>query len=255
MPLLGRKIVITRSREANRDTASSLRSKGAHVISCPTIQIQFLPPSRSIKKAIRLLQQNPPGFDWILFLSGLGVQSFSRMVGRWRPFSSNIQIGAVGPKTARVLDKNRWPVHRVADVYRAAGLLRSMGPVKEKRVLLVRGEGGSFDMAGALRKRGAFVKEIHPYKTVSAAFPSARLKAQVTKGAEAVFFTSGSTVRYFCRFFNANQRRKIFNSAVAVSVGPETTRALRANGIRSVREAAKATIEDMVALLFEIFIS
>lgn len=97
--LSGARILLTRAQE-NEDCplSAQLAAWGAEVILCPLVEIQQLPYSPSIL--------SPTRFDWVFFTSQNGVRGFFN-----HPFflshtlSTNLQIGAVGPQTAKILEQ------------------------------------------------------------------------------------------------------------------------------------------------------
>src|SRR5439155_4329802 len=71
-PLLGKRIVVTRTRKQASVLSNKLRALGAHVIELPTIRIE--PPSDL--RAFAQLVQDAHLYDWIVFTSANGVEAF-----------------------------------------------------------------------------------------------------------------------------------------------------------------------------------
>ena len=71
-PLLGKRIVVTRTRKQAGALSSKLRELGADVIQLPTIRIE--PPTDL--RAFAELVQDAHGYDWIVFTSPNGVEAF-----------------------------------------------------------------------------------------------------------------------------------------------------------------------------------
>src|SRR5215472_16393815 len=72
LPLFGRRIVVTRSREASTAFARELRALGADAIEFPTIEIVRPASYAALDEAIDQLEQ----FNWIIFTSATGVDAF-----------------------------------------------------------------------------------------------------------------------------------------------------------------------------------
>src|SRR5206468_2881049 len=72
-PLLGKKIVVTRTRKQASVLSNKLRALGAHVIELPTIRIE--PPS-NLREFAELVQ-DAHIYDWIVFTSVNGVEAFA----------------------------------------------------------------------------------------------------------------------------------------------------------------------------------
>ncbi len=71
-PLLGKRIVVTRTRKQASALSNKLRALGAHVIELPTIRIE--PPS-NLREFAELVQ-DAHVYDWIVFTSANGVEAF-----------------------------------------------------------------------------------------------------------------------------------------------------------------------------------
>jgi uroporphyrinogen-III synthase len=78
--------------------------------------------------------------------------------------------------------------------FNAKSLASALGRLKGKRFCLPRVEGGPEDAVRALRARGAVVEEIAVYRTRPAAPPAPWLRRIIVEHADAVAFTSSSTV-------------------------------------------------------------
>lgn len=230
-PLLGKKIVVTRPLEQNQTLVRMLEDLGADVIECPAIKIN--PKSEILN----------PKSDWLVFLSANAVRTFTGSI------PAKTKICVVGPATKRAVLEKGWVVHKMAQEFNSRGVLKALGSVKGKKILIPRVQGGPQDMGRALRKRGAFVEEVVTYETVGALPPPPHVKRLIIGGVDAITFTSASTVRHFCGFFTRAELRKIFSKAIAVSIGPSTTKALREFGITRLRQSNQATSESLVTAI------
>jgi uroporphyrinogen III methyltransferase/synthase len=155
----------------------------------------------------------------------------------------------VGPKTAEALVSFDIPVHQTARVFRAEGLATVMKNVKGKRFLFPRALQGRDSLREALVRRGARVDLWPVYRTVSQKLDPILRKALSSGRVDAVAFASGSAADSFMAQFSAAARRKIFLKTRAVSIGPVTSRALRAWGVKRPVEAVRSTLEDMATAL------
>ena len=99
MPLRGRRVVITRAREAGGAFAAGLRALGAEVTEFPTIEIVAPDSYAAIDAALARLAS----FDWVVFTSATGVEcGLERMNTRGVDLRalSAAKLGAIGPATA-----------------------------------------------------------------------------------------------------------------------------------------------------------
>ena len=81
-PLLGKRIVVTRTRKQASVLSNKLRALGAHVIELPTIRIE--PPS-NLREFAELVQ-DAHEYDWIVFTSANGVEAAEKQA-RCRGYS------------------------------------------------------------------------------------------------------------------------------------------------------------------------
>jgi uroporphyrinogen III methyltransferase/synthase len=94
------------------------------------------------------------------------------------------------------------------------------------------------------------VTEWEIYRTERLKLPS-EIKRIIIGGVHAVTFTSGSTVRNFLSNFSKSETPRIFKNTIALSIGPITTKELRAHRVPHVRQARQAVVESMVDTLIK----
>lgn len=224
--LTGKRILVTRAPHQSAALSDLLRAQGGHPVEFPVIDIQSLLPSPEVDAALRALDQ----YDWVGFTSGNGARI---AINRWReiangPWPSATSVAAVGSTTAGVLKDLGIPVHSVPGDFQGAALPAAMGAVAGRRVLLLRADIASDEPAEALRRAGAVVHDLGVYRTVTAT-PDGRHWTAAREVADAVTFTSPSTVRNFIDL--ANQVSLSLNDLVVTCIGPVTARAARQAGL------------------------
>src|SRR5881392_3757166 len=99
-PLLGKRIVVTRTRKQASALSNKLRALGAHVIELPTIRIE--PPS-NLREFAELVR-DAHVYDWIVFTSANGVEMFFDIFFKLYDDAREIggvRIAAIGPATAQ----------------------------------------------------------------------------------------------------------------------------------------------------------
>ena len=97
---------------------------------------------------------------------------------------------------------------------------------------------------------GAIVDDVAVYKTVAETEDPEGVAAKVLdSGADWVTFTSGSTVEHFHARVNLPALCGKFPQLKLASIGPETSKALAALGIKPAVEAREHTIEGLVEAL------
>jgi uroporphyrinogen-III synthase len=248
-PLIGKRIVVTRSHGKNRDFASQLMDMGAQVIQIPSISTEPIAPTPEISNLIREITTGQRKFDWVIFLSATAVKMLAGAMGKGKVKMAQMRICAVGPKTKEAILQEGWGVVKTAQVFSSKGVLKTLGDLRNQHVLIPRVQGGPREFIWGLQKKGAQVLELPLYKTVPAPPPSDALRHELKKGVDAITFTSSSTARNFCRFFSPAKLKTIFKKPISVSIGPSTTQTLKSFNIPRIIQSKSATTEEMVSLL------
>lgn len=242
LPLFGRTVVVTRAESQAPALTRLLEADGARVLESPAIRIEPLPLGKTGRTFLRRLHD----YDGVLFTSVNSVRIFLDHRGQ-APWPRRTAVYAIGLKTARALVDAGLPVHGVAREFVSESLRETLGEVLGKRYLLPRAEAGRDLLPDSLKKSGARVDVWPLYRTRPERL-SAEMREALRAGAvDCVTFTSSSTARYFLRTLTSKERRSLFRTAAAASIGPVTSRALREHGIAPTIRAARSTVEDLAA--------
>ncbi len=233
-PLLGKRIVITRAREQAGELTRLLRGYGAHVIEFPTIKI--VPPDSwdPVDKAIENLET----YQWVIFTSTNGVKFFlKRLKLKKRRLTefNHVRFCAIGPRTAREIERAGVKVNVVPDQYCAEALVQRLGieELEGKRILLARARKARDLVPRELRKLGAAVDVVEAYQTVMPNVSKREIE-RVFQGdrIDLVTFTSSSTVNHFVQMYEEKGGLKSPLAGVAIAaIGPITARTLQRRGI------------------------
>jgi uroporphyrinogen III methyltransferase/synthase len=251
-PLLGQRVVVTRAPDQARQLAQPLAERGAEVLAVPVIKI--VPPSRKEPLVEAIAGLN--AYDWIIFTSVNGVTSFFDYF--FKAFEDMRDLGgarlaAVGPSTAAQLRQLHLKVDVMPKEYVAAQVanaLASYTSIENLRILLLRAEVASPELPKLLEEMGAIVDDIACYKTVPETEDRNGAAARMLEGgADWVTFTSGSTVENFHARFDLPKLRRQFPRLRLATIGPETTKALVAVGLKPAVEAKPPTIAGLVKAL------
>lgn len=233
MPLAGKRIVVTRTREQASDLSASLAALGAEVLELPTIRI--VPPTD--RKDFAAAVVDCPRYDWLVFSSPNGVRKFFEAF--YAVYEDIREIGgariaAVGPGTAAELKKHGLMVDIMPQKAVAEELVaefdrkgEEFGGVANVTMLWVHSEKGRDVVYKELMKRQAIVDECIAYNTVpETQDPTGARERMQTEGADVITFTSSSTVRNFMAM-----GIPLPESCLVASIGPVTTATLREFGI------------------------
>lgn len=254
LPLFGRRVVVTRSREQASDLAERLREWGAAVLEFPTIEV--VPPESWADADHGAAQAG--AYDWIIFTSANGVRFFLERLahlGRDIRELKGPRLCAIGPKTAEVLQELRLRVDLVPREYRAEAILEGLRgeDLAGKKILIPRAKVARDLLPQELRRSGAQVDVVEVYQTAMPRGREEEIKELLRKGAiAAVTFTSSSTVRNFVQMVGADAPG-LLNGVTVASIGPITARTAQDLGIETQVMPDEYTIPALVDALVEHF--
>jgi uroporphyrinogen III methyltransferase/synthase len=254
--LAGKKIVITRSRSQAQEFAAKLANLGAAVIAFPTIKVMPMPSHQQLDEALRHLTD----YDYLIFTSANAVKFF---LERWetRPrdlvVPAGLKVAAVGPATAKALEKAGWKIELIPAEHRAEALVESLlkAGVSGKKVLLPRALVAREVLPDELRAAGAEVDVIPVYQTVleeSGAGDMAELLR--SKEVDVITFTSASTVKNFYRLLKDKvDLIELLPKVKIACIGPVTAEEAGSLGIKVDIVAEEYTIDGLVAAIVKVF--
>jgi uroporphyrinogen III methyltransferase / synthase len=242
-PLLGRRVVVTRTRAQASDLALRLRDTGADPLEVPVIRIED--PSDG-GAALAHAAGELATYEWVVVTSPNGAQRLLDAVaaagGDARAFGA-ARVAAIGPATAAVLAAAGIRADVVPAKYVAEALLDAIPwPADGGRVLLARAEVARDVLPDGLRQRGWQVDVVDAYRTVPAEVTDQHRGA--VAGADIVTFTSSSTVERFVAAFGTDG-----TPPVVACIGPVTATTARELGLRVDVEADVHTVPGLVDAL------
>jgi len=243
-PLLGKRIVVTRTRKQASALSKKLRALGAQVIELPTIRIE---PPTDLREFAELVQ-DAHIYDWIVFTSANGVEAFFDIFFKLYDDAREIGgacIAAIGPATAQRVKDFHLHVDLQPDEFVAEAVLREFkkqGSIENLRILLVRAEKGRDVLPKELSAAGAIVDEAFAYRTVPETRDTSGARQRLAQdGAELITFTSSSTVENFLALglpWPKGMR--------IASIGPITSKTVRDHGLKVDAEARRHDIDGLV---------
>jgi uroporphyrinogen III methyltransferase/synthase len=252
-PLVGRRVLVTRSKDQAGELVDLLEAQGAEAVEAPLIDIappdDYGPLDAACERA--------GAFDWIVFTSANGASAFmDRLLQGPRDVRAlaGARLCAVGPGTASRLTRFGLNVDLVPDDHSAAGVvaaLKGVGSIKGKRVLFPRADIARDVLPEELREAGAEVTEVVAYRTVTAE-SDAHLgiyRQLLDRQIDAVTFSSASAVRAFVSIYGAEQSIDLLNHTVVATIGPVTADAALRYGITPQVTPATSTMPALVEAL------
>ena len=242
-PLLGKRVVVTRTREQAGELSERLRDLGAEVIELPTIRIEHPDDMPAFAESVT----HAHNYDWLIFTSPNGVQRFfdafflaykdARSLGGGR-------IAAIGPATAKKIAEYRFTTDLLPEKFVAEGLVAALKKeqVENQTMLWIKAEETRDLVSDELTKAGAIVDQCIAYQTVpETADPTGAAALFEEEGADFVTFTSASTVTNFLAMGLTWPE-----GCQTASIGPITSQALQAKGMEVGIEATKSDLDSLV---------
>jgi uroporphyrinogen III methyltransferase/synthase len=246
-PLFGKGLVLTRDSEGNADSARKIIARGGRPIEYPTLAIKSLTDRSEFLRTLTEFSR----YDWIVFTSANGVRIFFeavRELGKDARVFGGMKIAAIGPRTAESLEPFGIRADFVPGVFTGRELAKQLlgyTDLRNKKVLLLRSEIASEELAEGLRVGGAEVTNIAVYTAEPHRGDDAALVEQMRQGkVRWLTFASPSAVR---AFFEQIPREAVDTYSLKVaSVGPVTSKELVGLGVRVDVEATEHTIDGLL---------
>lgn len=253
--LNGKTILLTRTLGQSEESALAFTSRGAEVITVPTLKI--VPPSswKKCDEAIKELRT----FDSIIFASANAVKWF---VNRLKYHDLKIdfdffKIIAVGPKTEAECLSNGIHVNLVPKEFSSSGVLNEidLSKVKGKKFLIPQSEIGRNELSIALSSKGAIVNSVSVYDIAVpevSEIQEAVLKMQ-NGNIDVFVFTSPSTFNNYLKIFDVKEPAKYFENEVIAAIGPTTKNSIESFGVDVKILPTEHTIEGLVDSVIHFF--
>lgn len=253
--LNGKTILLTRTLGQSEESALTFTSRGAEVITVPTLKI--VPPS-SWKKCDEAINELKT-FDSIIFASANAVKWFVK-----RLYYHELKIDfdlfniiAVGPKTEAECLSNGIHVNLVPKEFSSSGVLKEidLSEVKGKKFLIPQSEIGRDELSIALCSKGAIVNSVPVYDiAISEVGEIQEAVLKMQNGNIDVFvFTSPSSFNNYLKIFDVKEPAKYFENEVIAAIGPTTKNAIESFGVDVKILPIEHTIEGLVNSVINYF--
>jgi uroporphyrinogen III methyltransferase / synthase len=204
------RVIVTRARASAEPLAQRLEELGFEVVRCPLIELEPAGPD----------EVDVEGYDWVVVTSRPGAEELARRRRGELP-----RVAAIGPGTAAALRGHGIEPALVPDVSTQDGLVAEL-PDDPGRVLF----------AGAEDARPHLEQALAADKVVL--YRTRELTPQEPPRGDLVVLASASAARAYAA---------LGLGTPAVSIGPETTREARAQGVAVVEEAETHDLDGLVA--------
>jgi uroporphyrinogen-III synthase len=254
LPLSGRRIVVTRTRDQLSELAARLSALGAEVVELPVIRI-----SREVsKQALADVMLEFGGYDWLVFTSANGVHhffgEFFRIFDDIRSLGL-IRIACIGDATAKAIEALHLkaecqPAKATAEAL--AGALVDTGSMDNAKVLVITGNLNRDVLVRKLEEARAIVDCLQVYKTEAVDLSASPAASEFRRlGADAVLFASSSSAQSFADQGDAVRIASGAKAPKNGSMGLQTSETMRKVGLHVDFEAGTPGIDELVAELLK----
>jgi uroporphyrinogen III methyltransferase/synthase len=253
--LAGKRIVVTRARAQASILVRRIEELGGEVIEFPTIEIQAPDSYIPLDDAIAKIHT----YDWLIFTSVNGVEQFlSRLqiLNKSIADLTGVEVGAIGPETAKRVAIAGVRNCLVPKQYQAEGILEVLEPetMRGKRVLIPRAAQARDILPETLRQWGAKVDVVEAYRTAVPKTDSSGLKSLLKgRGVDMVTFTSSSTVINFVGLLQGQRLGELLDGIGVACIGPITKKTVEEMGGRADVVSEEFTITGLVDAIVDYF--
>ncbi|MBM7614717.1 uroporphyrinogen-III C-methyltransferase [Alkaliphilus hydrothermalis] len=251
LPLQGKKILVTRSRQQASELSNKLKALGGEIIEFPTIEIK---PCENLQEIDAKIKEIPKS-QYTIFTSVNGVNSFFKRLKEMKLDIRAIgdsKMVAIGTATAEALEDKGLVVEIVPEVFTAEGILERLQGVIQKgdRISIPRAEIARRNLVTGLLEMGAIVDEIPIYQTVIPTHRREELLEILEEGIDVITFTSSSTANNLMEILGEENKGLLENSKIAV-IGPITGNTVRELGLTIDFQGKEYTIEGLINGILE----
>ncbi len=240
-------VVVTRPQNQSQELVQKLTASGAEVIQFPTLDIQPIEPDPKAKAKILDLDR----YDFVICVSTNAANfGLEALADYWPQWPVQQQWIAVGPATGHAMDG--WQLNvKVAQQGATSETLLNWPELQnlcDKRVLILRGEGGRETLADTLRTRGAQVDYLELYRRALPQPDTSHL-FQALDSAQSLILTvtSGDGLRNLMTL--AGARLKRMQQCPLLVVSGRLAQFAREQGFTQLIEASSAASDDIIEAL------
>lgn len=249
-PLFGKRIVVTRAREQAAQLTERLEAQGAEVLELPFIQVKEHYDPTNLTEVFAEMAV----YEWIIFTSANGVKTFFDLF--YKAYQDirclgPMRIAAVGAATAREIEKHHLKVDLIPAKANADALATKFiedEGIDSVKMLVVTGNQNRETLVKRLEEEGRAIVDTLPlYKTSRSDLSEHPIAERYRKeGADAVLFTSSSTVKSFIDQQSALTLSDTARKPAYGSIGPLTSKTLQELDLPIAFEAAQSSLDHFV---------
>jgi uroporphyrinogen III methyltransferase/synthase len=223
-PLMGKRILVTRTRHQASQLSDLLRREGATPIELSTLDLVRVAGDEELEAMTADLESG--AYAWSAFTSTNAVDAVFEYLDRTgrdaRAFGSS-KIAALGRATANALKAKGLRADLIAGDFTANGLVAAMKDIDltGRRVLLPRAAGGNPALVSGLKERGARVDEVVLYESQPPKEPDETILERIRWGEVGIAtFASSSSIRNLAALLDGDLSG--LKGATIACIGPQT---------------------------------
>lgn len=246
LPLLNKRIVVTRAEEQSENIASMLGKAGATVLLVPTIRI--VPERLSSEDESHVLSFYD--YDAVIFPSANSVKNLFSNFTVEKHSTTKPYIIAIGKKTAEAIAEFGLAADFIPGKFTSEKLMESLAGFdwRAKRVLIPVGDLSNDELADFVESNGAVADQVVVYRTLPNDSIDDAIKSEIRSGQfDMIIFYSPSQVKNFISIFGTN----ILKAKQIATIGPTTKKSVEHYGLNVSIVPDKSTTEDLFAFLLE----
>ncbi len=235
-PLLGKRIMVTRTREQASDLVMQLEELGADCVEFATIALEPPDSWQPLDQAVDAMDQ----YDWLLFTSINAIHFFFRRLFERQLDArtlAQVKIAVVGTATAAELKNYGLKADLLpATEFTGEGLAQTLidQGAGQARFLLPRAAKANEALPEILQQAGATMTIVPVYQNVRPQGREEALRQEFQEQIDMVTFTSSSTFTNFTYMLNPKDEaelHQLLNGVKIASIGPVTGKAIHKRGL------------------------
>jgi len=252
LPLFGRRIAITRTRDQNSELREKLETLGAEVLELPLITI-----SKDVDKYgfVEILAELGT-YDWIVFTSANGVRYFFEdFLKGFKDIRSLglLRFACIGRATAREIESYHLRVECMPDTATGASLADALvetGSLDSAKIIVVTGNLNRDKLVKKLEAARAIVDRMQIYKTEKTDLSDDPVADDFRQhGADAILFASSSAADSFAAQASSLELAESAKEPLVGSIGEQTGESLVEHGMSPDLIAAKPSLDSLIEAL------
>ena len=254
-PLKNKTIVLTRTVEQSKESASIFSQLGANVIVFPTLEI-VAPNSWESFDELILSDQK---IDFIIFTSAHAVTMFLKRCKELEKQINfdKIKVVAVGNKTKTICEDNNIKVDILPKKFSGEGVVEVLSKydIKDKLVFIPRSAIGREDLPKGLEELGAKIITVPVYNVSLPSKESIRTNIEKFNSSkpDVFIFTSPSTFENFLVIMNINNPISFFKNYDVAAIGPTTQSAIERSKVKVSIMPDEFTIKGLANKMIEFY--